>query len=321
MTWTSHQSIDMPQSAKPVAPLHPMRLVTARTGLTPDLLRAWERRYGAVTPVRSSGGQRLYSDLDVERLSVLARAVEGGHAIRQIANLPLAELQGIVAKDERAPEPAPDSRIAAESSQSIQAEALAAVHRFDPAALESTLRGAVLRLGMDAVLDGVIGPLLLTIGTQWHAGLLSPAHEHLATDCVRRTLIWMMEKGAPHPTAPSFVVGTLAGQTHELGAMLAAVAAASHGWRVVYLGPNLPATEIALAANHAHAAAVALSLVHPADDPAVDVALRALRAALPKGTAILAGGTAAASYAKALDEVGAVRFTSIRELRSWLSQC
>jgi DNA-binding transcriptional MerR regulator/methylmalonyl-CoA mutase cobalamin-binding subunit len=297
-----------------------MRLVTVRTGLTPDLLRAWEKRYGAVTPVRSPGGQRLYSDADVERLALLARAVEGGRAIGQIANLSLGELQGMVEKDARALEPARASMTAAESWESLQAEAIAAVNRFDPGELESTLRGAALRLGMDDMLDGVIGPLLLTIGTRWHAGLLSPAHEHLATDVIRRTLTWMMEKGAPLPTAPTFVVGTPAGQTHELGAMLAAAAAASHGWRVVYLGPNLPATEIAVVANHTRATAVALSLVHPADDPAVDVALRDLRAALPKGTAILAGGTAAASYAQALDEVGAVRFTSIRELRGWLRQ-
>jgi len=310
----------MPPGAPPVGPLHPMRLVTVRTGLTPDLLRAWEKRYGAVTPIRSPGGQRLYSDADVERLALLARAVEGGRAIGQIANLSLGELQGVVEKDARALEPARASIIGAESWESLQAEALAAVNRFDPGELESTLRGAALRLGLDDMLDGVIGPLLLTIGTRWHAGLLSPAHEHLATDVIRRTLTWMMEKGAPLPTAPTFVVGTPAGQTHELGAMLAAAAAASHGWRVVYLGANLPATEIAVVANHTRATAVALSLVHPANDPAIVVALRDLRAALPRGTAIIAGGTAAASYAQALDEVGAVRFTSIRELRAWLRQ-
>ena len=308
----------MRPAAKPTSLVHPMRLVAVRTGLTPDLLRAWEKRYGAVAPVRSSGGQRLYSDADVERLSLLARAVEGGRAIGQVANLPLNELQGIVERDARARQPSPASVTTAESWESIQAEALAAVYRFDPAELESTLRGSALRLGLDEMLDGVIGPLLLTIGSRWHDGLLSPAHEHLATDAVRRTLTWMMEKGAPLPTAPTFVVGTLAGQTHELGAMLAAAAVASHGWRVVYLGANLPATEIAVVANHTRATAVALSLVHPADDPAIDGALRELRAALPKGTAIIAGGTAAARYADALDEVGAARFASIRELRSWL---
>src|SRR6188472_3975547 len=114
----------MPVPDNADGPLHPMRLVAVRTGLTPDLLRAWEKRYGAVAPVRSSGGQRLYSDADVERLSLLARAVEGGRAIGQIANLPLDELQGIVERDARARQPSPSSVTAAESRESIQAEAL-----------------------------------------------------------------------------------------------------------------------------------------------------------------------------------------------------
>ena len=144
-----------------------MRLVAVRTGLTPDLLRAWEKRYGAVAPVRSPGGQRLYSDADVERLLLLARAVQGGRAIGQIAKLPLIELQGIVASDARARQTSPASVTAAESGESTQPDAPAAVYRFDPAELESTLRGAALRLGLDEMLDGVIGPLLLTIGARW----------------------------------------------------------------------------------------------------------------------------------------------------------
>lgn len=305
---------------KPTDELHPMRLVVLRTGLTPDLLRAWEKRYGVVVPIRSRGGQRLYSDADVARLSLLARAVNGGRAIGQIAKLPSRELQRIVERDANALSISRASvgAVASEPREAIQAEALAAVNRFDAADLESTLRGAALRLGIDEMLDGVIGPLLATIGSRWHAGLVSPAQEHLATAVVRRTLTWTMENGTPSRTAPVLVVGTLPGQMHELGAMLAAAAASSHGWRVVYLGANLPASEIAVVANHTRATAVALSLVHPTDDPTIDGALLELRAALPADTAIIAGGTAAASYAHALAEVGASRFGSVRELRSWL---
>ncbi len=320
MTWTPAQIDTVPARSTPAVDRHPMRLVVLRTGLTPDLLRAWEKRYGVVAPIRTRGGQRLYSDVDVERLALLARAVNGGRAIGQIAKLPLRELQRMVERDATARGAVPSTERAtpADSRESVQAEALAAVVRFDAAELEATLRGAVLRLGMDEMLDGVIGPLLSTIGSRWHAGLLGPAHEHLATAVVRRTLTWMMENGTPPPTAPALVVATPAGQTHELGAMLAAAAASSHGWRVVYLGANLPASEIAVVANHTRASAVALSLVHPRDDPAIADALRELRAALPAGTAIIAGGTAAANYAHALAAIGASRFGSIRELRSWL---
>jgi hypothetical protein len=142
---------------------------------------------------------------------------------------------------------------------------------------------------------------------------MSPAHEHLATVVVRRTLTWMMENGTPPPMAPAIVVATLAGQTHELGAMLAAAAASTHGWRVVYLGANLPASEIAVAANHTRATAVALSLLHPTEDPTID--WRATRFARgSSGEHRDQVAPQAASYAPALAAVGASQFGSIREL-------
>jgi MerR family transcriptional regulator, light-induced transcriptional regulator len=308
-------------AAQPTTPpaRHAMRTVVLRTGLTPDLLRAWEKRYGVVEPTRSEGGQRLYSDADLERLTLLTHAVRDGRAISQVAKLPTAELRAIVAAAAAYTRVQPPvAAAAAELCESMQAEALRAVERLDAAALESTLRAAAMRLGMDEMLDDVIAPLLQTIGSRWHQGLLRPAHEHLATAVVQRTLAWLMDKGAPAAKAPTLVVVTLAGQAHELGALLAAAVASSQGWHVVYLGVNLSAEEIAAAANQTRAYAVALSFVYPRDDPAMPGALRELRAALPVGTAIIAGGAAAVGYADALAAVGAASFSSISELRSWL---
>ena len=77
------------------SPRYPVRLVALRTGLSAHVLRAWERRYAVVSPTRTEGGQRLYSDLDIERLLHLRRLTERGHAIGRIASLPLAELARI----------------------------------------------------------------------------------------------------------------------------------------------------------------------------------------------------------------------------------
>src|SRR5512141_3126263 len=82
----------MPTSTDPQTPRYPVRLVALRTGLTPHVLRAWERRYRVVSPARTEGGQRLYSDLDIERLQLLRRLTERGHAISRIASLPVAAL-------------------------------------------------------------------------------------------------------------------------------------------------------------------------------------------------------------------------------------
>jgi len=298
--------------------LHPMRVVAQRTGLTPDLLRAWEKRYRAVTPVRSAGGQRHYTDADVERLQLLVRATKGGRQISQVASRPNAELLSLIEADERA---AAVNRPVSSDGPAIEgflSSALMAVERFDAHALEQTLRSAVIRLSADEVLDEVISPLLFTIGSLWHQGQLQPANEHLASTTIRRVLTWMSEVAAPQPGAPVLIVGTPAHQVHELGAMLAATSATGNGWRVIYLGADLPAEELARAVEHVKADAIALSIVYPTEDPRIIDELRRLRLLLPPRVGVVVGGSGAPSYADALREVGADLLPSLSALRGWL---
>jgi methylmalonyl-CoA mutase cobalamin-binding subunit len=114
------------------------------------------------------------------------------------------------------------------------------------------------------------------------------------------------------------IVGTPAHQMHELGAMLAATTASSCGWRVAYLGPNLPADELARAVRFARAQALALSVVYPTDDPELPNELRDLRAALPPEVGIVIGGSGAQHYAEAIREIGAQQFASLAGMREWL---
>jgi MerR family transcriptional regulator, light-induced transcriptional regulator len=168
------------------------------------------------------------------------------------------------------------------------------------------------------VLDQVIGPLLFTIGSLWHQGLLRPANEHLATTTIRRVLTWMGDLSVPDSGSPIIVVGTPANQIHELGAMLAATTAAGSGWRVTYLSPNLPAEELARAVKAAKADALALSIVYPTDDPALEQELRVLREHLPSDIGVVVGGSGASSYANVLAEIGAHQLSSLGGLRQWL---
>jgi methanogenic corrinoid protein MtbC1 len=298
--------------------LHPMRVVSQRTGLTPDLLRAWEKRYAAVAPVRSAGGQRHYTDADVERLTLLVRVTRGGRQIGQVASLDNDELRKVIEADERAAalNRAPSSD--GPAPEAFLSSALMAVEAFDAYALEQTLRTAALRLPADDVLDQVIGPLLFTIGSLWHQGQLQPANEHLATTTIRRVLTWMGEVTAPPSGAPVVLIGTPAGHVHELGAMLAATTASGNGWRVVYLGANLPAEELARAAKQVKASAVALSIVYPTGDAGVTDELRRLRTHLGAGIGLVVGGSGASSYAEVLREIGADTLTSLTALRGWL---
>ncbi len=305
---------------KPHSPsLHSVRVVARRTGLTPDLLRAWEKRYGAVQPTRTEGGQRNYSDADIERLRLLVSATGAGRQIGQVARLGNDELRELVAADARL---APATAAVADTDEPVihdyLATALAAAEDFDAATLEATLRTAALRLPSEQMLDRVIGPLLVAIGTGWHDGRFPPANGHLATTVIRRVLTWMTDYPTVRDDAPAIIVGTPAFQMHDLGAMLAATAAAGNGWRVTYLGASLPAAELVRAARLADADAVALSIVHPTDDPRVAQELRELRAALPAQTALVIGGAGATAYADVLAEIGAERMNSIAALRAWL---
>jgi DNA-binding transcriptional MerR regulator/methylmalonyl-CoA mutase cobalamin-binding subunit len=295
----------------------PMRLVSARTGLSADVLRVWERRYGVVKPTRSPGGQRWYTEADVARLRLLARAVECGRNISSVAHLGEDALEEVVRQEEA-------SQLARTTehplaTQPYLADAIGAVESLNGTALEITLRQAALRLSIDELLNGLLTPLTHTIGDRWAARRLSAAHEHLATTVIRRLLSWITQQHTPAPGAAAIVITTPAGQLHELGAKLAAATAAANGWRVLYLGPNLSAADIATAVKTSSARAVGLSFVYPADDRQMDDELRSLRAELPE-TRIVAGGRAAAGYRPSLDAIQASVLTDLPSFRRWLNE-
>lgn len=307
------------QDSPPPA-LHSVRIVAKRTGLKPDLLRAWEKRYQVVRPTRSAGGQRNYTDADIERLRLLVKVTSAGRQIGQVAALEDSELRAMVAADAFE-----SPRSIAPAASEISAEnyvtaALAAAEAFDANALESSLRTATLMLPSDQVLDDVFGPLLMAIGTRWSEGRMPPANGHLATAIIRRVLVWMTDSLPVRDDAPTIVIGTPAFQMHDLGAMLAATAAAGSGWHVTFLGASLPAGELSRAARLANADAVALSIVSPNDDRRVIDELRQLRAELPKSVALLVGGGGAHAYLEVLAEIGAHHLSSIGALREWLQQ-
>jgi MerR family transcriptional regulator, light-induced transcriptional regulator len=323
---------------------HPIQVVARRTGLTADVLRAWERRYEAVVPGRSSGSRRYYTDDDIERLILLRRATLGGRSIGQVASLSNRELQALITGDEKAahaltrergaggdaagagrPGSGSDTRRTASGSvqgataAEHQELCLEAARALDGDRLETALARASLELSPTAVIEQVLAPLLRVIGDRWREGTLRIAHEHLAT-AVMRTFLGARIVSARPDSDPLIVVATPSGQMHELGALLAAATAASEGWRVAYLGTSLPAEEIAAVAAQRRARAVALSLVHPADDPRLQVELRTLRRHLPPDLPLLVGGAASHAYRDALGGVQATILGDMPALRRALEE-
>ena len=269
---------------------HPIAVVAERTGLSQDVLRVWERRYGAVQPARDVAGQRIYSDADVERLTLLRAATAGGRSIGQAARLSTEALAALVDEDRAArARSVADGPLTPDAVDVIES-ALGFARSLDAQALDVTLRRAATVLGIAAFIEMVAAPLMRRVGDEWHAGRLSVAPEHLVSSTLHDIVAGTM-RSFSHPNgAPRVLVATPAGDRHAIGAALVGAEAAVEGWHVVYLGPDLPAHEIAEAAVAADVRVVALSVVY-LDDPArVLGELRALRARLPPSVRIIAGG-------------------------------
>jgi DNA-binding transcriptional MerR regulator/methylmalonyl-CoA mutase cobalamin-binding subunit len=298
-------------------PQFPIRTVAQRTGLSPDVLRAWERRYGAVEPVRDARGVRLYSADDVARFRLLRRLTEEGHAIGRIAALPEAELRDLAGPD---PADRPAPRPPSPSAAAQVAAALEAVEALDGARLREALMRAVVALPSREFTEGVVLPLLREVGDRWAAGRIHPAHEHLLSARLAGVLGWLLDAIPAPPGAPEAVAAAPSGERHELGALLAAVAAAEEGWRVTYLGADLPAADVALAAQARRARVVLLSVLLEDEAESTLAAVRTVRAALGDGPRILVGGPGAARAAEAIGGAGGTWLGGFDALRAALGE-
>jgi MerR family transcriptional regulator, light-induced transcriptional regulator len=299
--------------------MHPIGVVAERTGLTPELLRVWERRYGVVEPKRDDAGRRVYSDADIERLRMLHRATSGGRSIGQVAHLAPAELEEVVRGDEQARRDLHAGPPPSEAPEVVE-RAMDRVRALDAAGLDIVLRRAALTAGLPAFLEGVAAPLFRRIGEDWHAGRLTPAEEHLATGVARSVLGQQLAQPVVEASASVLVVATLAGERHEIGALLAASAALLEGWRTVYLGTDLPAADVARAAERTGARAVALSIVYAPDVEATLAEVAVLRGALPAGVEVIVGGAAARDLADGLARLGVRIESSLGGLRDALHE-
>jgi DNA-binding transcriptional MerR regulator len=270
------------------------------TGISIDTLRAWERRYEAVAPSRSERG-RLYSDADVERLRKLGDLVKRGHAIGTIAGLDdtaLARLLEGVDAHRATGEPAVTADLAALAH---------ALDRYDLDAIEATLNRHAVVLPPRELVFAVMIPLLQEVGRRWASGRLRPAQEHLVSSISRSVLGGLLRASSRPHASPKIVFATPSGERHELGLLCAALLAASAGYGVVYLGPDLPAADIAHAAATAGARIIVVSLTTPGAVARAE--LRKLME-LPPGIELWVGGPAS----DALVSTGGDRVRVVAEL-------
>lgn len=276
--------------------IYPIRVVSGRTGLKADLIRMWERRYGAVKPHRTDTGRRLYSEEDISRLQLLRQALDCGWRIGDVSGRSDSELADIISGQEPTGSEAMSTPAAISkhgAGQSYLQECLDAVSGLNIGLMETLLTEAEQELGLAGVLDNLIAPLLVEIGQRWHRREITLSHEHMVSAALRHHLDTLRTRHQPGPDSLTLLSTTPSGQNHELGALMTATTAAAAGWNSVYMNPGTPAADIAWAADALNVQAIALSIVFPANDAILYSELSHLATLLPAEIYLLLGGSAA----------------------------
>jgi len=297
---------------------YPIKTVAQKTGLSTHVIRAWEKRYQVIEPLRTETNRRLYSEEDIYRLTLLKKAIKSGHTISSICDLDINSLKELVAEGSDYKD---NSRVEENSNRSVEyhfEQCLNAIRNFDAAQFEEALLRASVELTQPVLIKSIILPIISSIGEQWKDGSLRVMHEHLATAVLKPFLHNLRISYRSSPNAPSIIVATPIGQIHELGALITALVAASEGWQVIYLGPNLPAEEIVSAINIKKADLVLLSIVYPANDPYLKLELEKLRNLLPSSVKIIIGGRVSESYQEIIDDIGALQINDLDTFREFL---
>src|SRR3954469_21445089 len=251
--------------------------LSKRPGVTPELLRAWERRYGLLRPTRSSGGLRLYASGDVERVRLMQQHLAAGLAAAEAAG---AALRADVA--EQAPAPAL-------SSAALGEDLADALDRFDEPRAQAVLDRLLASTSLDALLSEVVLPYLREGGERWARGDAAVAQEHFATVVLRGRLLGLA-RGWGMGIGPAAVLACLPGEQHDLGLVVFGLALRARGWRIVHLGPDAPIDTVDDVCRRLQPTLVVLSAVSPARVRRVVEQLRGLAARHPLA---LAGGAAA----------------------------
>ena len=220
--------------------------LSRRSGVSPELLRAWERRYGLLEPARSAGGLRLYSAADVERVHRMQQHLAAGVAAAEAAALARQE--------------PPDEGSAAVRPAEARRELAAALEGFDEPAANVALDRLLGATTIDLLLSEVVIPYLHDLGDRWGRGEVSVAQEHFASNVLRGRLLGLGRDWG-RGVGPKALLGCAVGERHDLGLIAFGVALRQRGWRVGFLGADNPLESIDGAARAFQPELVVISAV------------------------------------------------------------
>jgi DNA-binding transcriptional MerR regulator/methylmalonyl-CoA mutase cobalamin-binding subunit len=249
--------------------------LSRRVGVSPELLRAWETRYGLLSPERTAGGLRLFSEEDVKRVQSMCAHIAAG--------IPASEAARLANFDERSGR-AGDEHAAEEIEEQLGRAVLA----LDDGLAQSALDRLFAALPLQRAMAEVILPFLSRVGESWAASRMSVAQEHFASNVIGARLRGLTS-GWGVGVGPRAILACPSGERHDLGLLCFGLALHEHGWRITYLGADTPLVDVAASLDELEPTIVVLCATSP--EPLRDA--REEIAALRSSTRVAAGGAGA----------------------------
>lgn len=222
--------------------------LSRRVGVSPELLRAWEARYGLLRPERTAGGLRLFSEEDERRVSIMRKHIAAGLSASEAARLARSGEESA-------------SRDGSASFAEIQTTLARGIETLDEPMVQSALDQLFRAFALPYALSEVILPCLHQLGDRWAAAETSIAHEHFASNLLGGRLR-ALTQGWGNGVGPRAVLACPPGEQHEFGLLCFGLALREHGWRITYFGADTPVCEITDALSELSPTVVVLSAIN-----------------------------------------------------------
>lgn len=253
------------------------------TGLSKDVLRMWERRYGFPVPERDANGERLYPAAQVERLRLIKRLMDQGHRPGKLIAAPDDELAALAPRRQR------EAAVQATTPAGDLGELIELIRQHDAPGYQQAMQQRLVRQGLQAFVQYTVAPLTRQIGESWEDGSIEVFEEHLFTELTKRLLRQAIATLAAS-RRPRVLLTSVPDEQHVLGLLMVEALLALEGAECIPLGTQMPLLEISRAAE-AHAAdVVALSFSIAFPQRQISGLVQHLRQALPPETALWVGG-------------------------------
>ncbi len=283
-------------------PEYNTRAVEKLTGIPADTCRAWERRHGLPNPARTAGNHRLYSERDIAIVRTLKQMTDDGVSISRAVAIARRRLETVLAAD-----PAPENRSDQDCIGDIRERLVSAFIHFSTSGANRTIEEALALFGPETVALEIIQPALVDMRQRWERGEVCVAMEHFATSWSMHKLAALFNASQPEYGRPTVLASCVEGEMHELGLMITAVVLSRAGFRVVYLGANMPAAELTEAVRRVEPDAVVLAAPSETSVAPLREAIAAVRSSVAAVDPLIAyGGKVFEELAHRRDDIDAL---------------